>query len=217
MVDVSSQSCTITPTSPDGLDPTGGAIVNGTVNVMIECRCVDNDGSVPNRIRWFDPTNTRVRGALFGGPYIIVNNNDAGRPTMLVIPTFSDSTSGVYTCGTGHSYPPGAMVTISLTIGDGKCYVPLTNTCVLYFMVPQFDISIIEIYVMSLAILRVNNRLVLHHNCYVKVLHKAADNILSKKVNKHKDKKSRYTLIEQSLCLVMLHLSINKRYLKIYK
>ena len=123
MVDVSSQSCTITPESSDGLDPTGGVIVNGTVNVMIECRCVNNDSSLPNRIRWFDPTNRRLRGVTNtpdGDPYITANNN-AGRPTTLVIPTFSDSTSGVYTCGIGTSYPPGAMVTINLTIGNGKC------------------------------------------------------------------------------------------------
>ena len=123
VADVSSQSCTITPTSPDGLDPTSGVILDGTVNVMIECSCVNNDGSLPNRIRWFDPTATRLRGVTTtpdGDPYIIVNNN-AGRPTSLVIPTFSDSTSGVYTCGIGISFPPDAMVTINLTIGDGKC------------------------------------------------------------------------------------------------
>ena len=123
VVDVLSQSCTITPTSPDGLDPTSGAIVDGTVNVIIECRCVNNDGSLPNRIRWFDPSMARLRGAgspAPGDPYIIANNN-AGTPTTLVIPTFSDSTSGVYTCGTGNNYPPVARVTISLTIGDGKC------------------------------------------------------------------------------------------------
>ena len=124
VVDVSSQSCTITPTSPDGLDPTGGVIVDGTVNVMIECRCVNNDGSLTIRMRWFNPTNTRVRGAggtKDGDPYIIANGYNAGTPTTLVIPTFSYSTSGVYTCGTGNSYPPGSMVTINLTIGDGKC------------------------------------------------------------------------------------------------
>ena len=124
VVDVLSQSCTVTPTSPDDLDPTGGVIVDGTVNVMIECRCVNNDGSSPGRIRWFDPTNRRLRGVsntLFGDPYIITTSNNAGTPTTLVIPTFSDSTSGVYTCGTGTNYPPGAIVAINLTIGNGKC------------------------------------------------------------------------------------------------
>ena len=124
VVNVSSQSCTITPKIPDGLDPTGGVIVNGTVNVIIECRCVNNDGSLANRMRWFDPTNTRVRGVSNtpdGDPYIIANYNNADRPTTLVIPTFSDSTSGVYTCGIENNYPPPLMVTIYLAI-DGKCY-----------------------------------------------------------------------------------------------
>ena len=122
VVDVSSQSCTITPTSPDGLDPTGGVIVNGTVNVMIECRCVNNDGSLPSRVRWFDPNMARLRGVggtPDGDPYIIANNYV--RPATLVIPTFSYSTSGVYTCGTGISYPPPSMVTTNLTVGNGKC------------------------------------------------------------------------------------------------
>ena len=46
------QICTITPTSPDGLgDPTDGVIVNGTVNVMIECRCINENGDPPQRTR----------------------------------------------------------------------------------------------------------------------------------------------------------------------
>ena len=152
MVDLSSQSCTITPTSPDGLDPTGGVIVDGTANVTIECRCVNNDSYLLSRMRWYNPSNERIgRNPPAGDPFIIINNNK--RPTTLVIPTFSNSTSGVYTCGSGNSYPPPVMVTIYLTIDKGKCYVPLTNTCVLHFMVPQFDINVIEIYVMSLAIL----------------------------------------------------------------
>ena len=153
MVDVSSRSCTITPTSPDGLDPTGGVIVDGTVNVMIECRCVNNDGSLSNKITWFDPTNTRLTYLEItpddDDPYIIANNNNAGRSTTLVIPTFSDSTSGVYTCGIGRRYPSYTMVTINLTVGNGKCY----HMHVLHFMVPQYEISVMEIHVTSLSIL----------------------------------------------------------------
>ena len=116
VVDVSSQRCFIIPTSPDGLDRTGGVIVDGT-NVTIECFCFDEDGDVPQRIRWFDP-NTRIitqHYAPVGYPY---TSDDA--PTTLVIPTFSYSTSGVYTCGIGNSYPPVPMVTINLAI-NGKC------------------------------------------------------------------------------------------------
>ena len=119
VVDVSSQSCTITPTSPDGLDRAGGAVVDGTANVTIECRCVDNDGNLLNRMRWYYPGNQRIgRNPPAGDPFIILNTNK--RPTILVIPTFSDSTSGVYTCGSGNNNPT-VVVTINLTIGDGKC------------------------------------------------------------------------------------------------
>ena len=123
MVDVSSQSCTITPTSPDGLDPTGGAIVDGTVNVMVECRCLVGDDDVPGTIRWFGPNMMTIftqSNTTDGDPYIIPNKNNAGTPTTLVIPTFSYSASGVYTCGTGNSYPPAGNVTIALMQIAGK-------------------------------------------------------------------------------------------------
>ena len=122
VVDVSSQSCTITPTSPDGLNPSGGVIVDGTVNVMIECRCVDKNGYVPRRIRWFDPSNERLLPESHvpdGDPYFIRNIN---RHTILVIPTFSYSTSGVYTCGIDNNYPPLGAVTINLMLPTGKKY-----------------------------------------------------------------------------------------------
>ena len=116
MVDVSSQSCTITPTSPDGLDPTGGVIVNGTVNVTIECRCTRRT------TRWFDPSNETLfaeRRTPDGDPYFVSNSNKFG---TLVIPTFNDSTSGVYTCGIGTNYPPTGVVTINLMLPTGKKY-----------------------------------------------------------------------------------------------
>jgi len=127
VVDVSAQtSCTITPTSPDGLDPTG--IVNGTRNVTIECRCVDKNGDPPRRIRWFNPNGIRLRNqdiTLIGDPYSINMNTHV----ILVIPTFSNSTSGVYTCGTSSNYPPPNNVTINLMLQAGKSVC--SSCCVL--------------------------------------------------------------------------------------
>ena len=123
VADVSSQICTITPTSPDGLDPTGGVIVDGTVNVMVECRCLVGDDDVPRTIRWFGPNMMTIftqSNATDGDPYIIPNNHSAGTPTTLVIPTFSYSTSGVYTCGIGDIYPPTGIVTITVMQIAGK-------------------------------------------------------------------------------------------------
>ena len=91
--------------------------------MTIECRCVNSGDNLPNRIRWFDPTNARLRGVGNtppGDPYFTANNNV--RPAILVIPTFSDSTSGIYTCGTGISYPPPCNVTINLMLTAGNGY-----------------------------------------------------------------------------------------------
>jgi len=116
VVDVSAQSCTITPRNPDNLDPSGGVIVNGMENVMIECRCVDGNGNAPRRVRWFDPSMSRVTGQTSGNPYSN-NNNNNGRST-LVIPTFSDSTSGIYTCGNNNNYADiTTMLAINLQLG----------------------------------------------------------------------------------------------------
>ena len=112
-MDVSAQeSCTIIPTSPADLDPTGGVIVDGTQNVMIECSCGTG------RVRWFYPNTTRIltqNKTPPGDPYLM------NQRSALVIPTFSDSTSGVYTCGLENDYPPQSMVTINLTLSFGKC------------------------------------------------------------------------------------------------
>jgi len=118
VVDVSSQSCTITPTSPDGLDPSGGVIVDGTIDVMLKCTCVDENGDVVQTIRWFDPSMTSIRIEDFapdGDLYQLPSGIDTN---TLVIPIFSDSTSGIYTCGIGD--PPTAMVTINLILSTGK-------------------------------------------------------------------------------------------------
>ena len=125
MVDVSAQSCTINPTSPDGLDPTGGVLGDGTTNVMIECTCVDENGDTPHRIRWFGPNMKRLfteRHTLPSDPYFI----NGHRVVTLVIPTFSNSTSGAYACGIDIDYPPPGMVTINLMLhGKSLCLVSL--------------------------------------------------------------------------------------------
>ena len=104
MVDVSAQgSCTVTPLNPTTLTATGGALPNGTMNVMIQCNCTNDDGTVVRTVRWYDPAGTRL---------ISEDNNefDANVPhftrvdgsdthVILVIPTFNDSYDGTYTCG----------------------------------------------------------------------------------------------------------------------
>jgi len=119
VVDVSAQSCSITSTRPDGLDTPSEVIINGTENVKIGCRCVDENNSPPHRVRWFDPGMNRVVGqgnAGPGNPYCS-NNNNLGR-SNLFIPIFSASTSGVYTCGDNLEYGDiMTMLTINLQLG----------------------------------------------------------------------------------------------------
>ena len=127
MVDVSAEGgCTITPINPTTLTAAGGVLASGTVNVTILCNnCTDGDGGTLSRVRWYDPNRTRLKvpgNRVPVAPYYLRlngSNNDA----LLVIPTFTDSYNGTYTCGERVSDknegelpgPPNAQV--SLTIG----------------------------------------------------------------------------------------------------
>ena len=114
--------CVITPLNPTTLTATSGAIVNGTMDVRIQCVCTGSSGA----IRWYD-INTNLLTAttnpnyMDGSPYYIRNNpNGADNDVTLVIPTFTDSYDGTYNCGirdTDTSFTsPSAAVT--LTIGE---------------------------------------------------------------------------------------------------
>ena len=117
VVDVSAQSCTITPRNPTTLTATGGVLVNGTVDVRIQCVCTTTIA------RWYDPSLTVIATQthpdhVAGSPYVIRESNNMD--ITLVIPTFTDSYNGTYYCGirvTDNSFTsPSAAVT--LTIGE---------------------------------------------------------------------------------------------------
>ena len=124
MIDVSAQSCNVRPISPTTLTATGGAIVNGTMNVRIRCSCTESGGTAVDRVRWYDPDGTRLVSALNtvkfnpDAPHFTrVNTND--RDIILVIPTFNDSYDGRYTCGRNADdrsvlTPPTADVTLTI-------------------------------------------------------------------------------------------------------
>ena len=105
MVNVSAQNggqCIITPLSPATLTTSGGGIVSGTTNVRIQCNCTDG-GDVVLNTRWYGPDGTKL----------VSDTNDAfdatvphfefvtgvPRNIILVIPTFTASEAGTYTCG----------------------------------------------------------------------------------------------------------------------
>ena len=128
MVDVSVQGgCTITPINPTTLTAAGGVLTSGTENVMIQCNCTYDNGTVVNMVRWYDPDGTRLIIStndkyVTGSPYYSREPDDTN--TALVIPTFNNSYDGTYYCGRkfgrGPPQPPNAFV--NLTIG-GKLLI----------------------------------------------------------------------------------------------
>ena len=113
MVDVSAQAnCTITPINPTTLIT---VLSNGAMNVMIRCRCSEDNGSAITiyNVTWYDPDGNLVprfgtNRFLPGAPYQTKpsTSGDVG----LVIPTFNDSYDGAYTCGRRNARPPIASV-----------------------------------------------------------------------------------------------------------
>ena len=61
MVDVSAQGgCTITPINPTTLTAAGGVLASGTVNVMIQCNCTDDDDTVIDPVSCYDSDGSRL-------------------------------------------------------------------------------------------------------------------------------------------------------------
>ena len=123
MVDVSAQGgCTITTINPTNLTTAGGVLAIGTVNVTIQCNCTDDDDTIVDPVRWYDPDGTRLlvdtnSRYVAGTPYYRRAPDDTN--IILVIPTFNDSYDGIYACGgrvsRGLPGPPNGAV--YLTIG----------------------------------------------------------------------------------------------------
>ena len=122
VVDVSAQSCNITPLIPTTLTATGGAVVNGTVNVTIRCVCTVTGNQ---RVRWYDINKEILVQSLdpdyvAGSPYGQLGTTNGSANVTLVIPTFNDSYDGTYNCGirvnNNQFTSPSAAVT--LTIGE---------------------------------------------------------------------------------------------------
>ena len=97
MLDVSAQ-CTITPTHPTTLTATGGAVVSGTTNVMIQCVCPVTSGHI---VRWYNTHRHILLRPYYqryaaGSPYF----TSTGRTNVtLVIPKFNECYIGTYYCG----------------------------------------------------------------------------------------------------------------------
>ena len=139
MADVSAQgSCTVTPLNPTTLTATGGALPNGTMNVMIQCNCTNDDGTAVGTVRWYDPAGTRL--VAEGNNRFDTNVphstrvNGSDTHVILVIPTFNDSFDGTYTCGKKVNY--GLLgqpnVAVVLTIKGEVVIITISNLCSMY-------------------------------------------------------------------------------------
>ena len=98
---VAEEECTITPLNSTNLTSTGGALANGTENVMIRCNCTANSDSA--KIRWHNLDGFRIlfrkhNDYVNGTPYV-TSNTKGNISVTLVIPTFNDSYDGTYNCG----------------------------------------------------------------------------------------------------------------------
>ena len=119
-VDVSAQhdsggECTVTVVRPNTLTTTGGTLPNGTTDVRFHCTCTHSDGNTARPTRWYGTNGARLGTSSTNNvPYLIRNNNTNA---TLVIPTFTKSYAGTYTCGGNFvrdPLPPTA--TVNLTV-----------------------------------------------------------------------------------------------------
>ena len=152
VVDVSAQdSCTVTPLNPITLTATGGALPIGAMNVMIQCNCTNDNGTVVDPIRWYDTAGTR----LVSSDHIQFNANvphftrvdDGYTHAILVIPTLNDSYDGTYTCGkkVKKGLPPGQPnATVNLTIESELTIDSVSNLC---STVAMYYVSIINMMI----------------------------------------------------------------------
>ena len=135
VVDVSAQhdsggDCTVTVVRPSTLTNTGGVLPSGSSDVRFQCSCTRSDDSA-RPTRWYGTSGAVLRtSSTNNAPYLIQNTNTNA---TLVIPTFTMSYAGIYTCGGNFAsdpLPPTATVnlTISKLIISAISYVYLCST-----------------------------------------------------------------------------------------
>ena len=95
-ISIKAQSCVITPLIPSTLITAGGVLHNDTQNTTIACYCRDGFNRF-DKARWFfDEARILLQqNTPRGHPYVTLDRDLA----TLIIPTFNESYSGIYTCG----------------------------------------------------------------------------------------------------------------------
>ena len=108
------------------------------MNVMIQCNCTNDDGTIVETVKWYDPNGIRLVAEgndQFDAsvPHITRVDSD-GTHVILVIPTFTDSYDGTYICGNrvGESDdgPGSPNVAVTLTI-EGEVMIHVVVNCYL--------------------------------------------------------------------------------------
>ena len=102
-------TCTIISTSPITVTAAGGAIIDGTENVIIYCLCIRNNVAVGGTAKWFLNSTQITDTTDSGSPYF---KNVV--PSQLIIPSFTSTTAGRYSCG--HT----------ITFADASSHIDLT-------------------------------------------------------------------------------------------
>jgi len=77
VVNVAAQSCNITSVKPADLNSSVGVLDNGTLNVMIRCRCVDDHNKELRNIKWFYQNGSQVldmKSVPLGAPYLMTSD-----------------------------------------------------------------------------------------------------------------------------------------------
>ena len=130
VVEVSAQSCIITPLNPTTLTATGGTVVSGTMNVMIQCAC-----SVTGSLRWYDiNTNFLFQSAhqryVASSPYFILGATIGNVQTVvLVIPIFNGSYDGTYNCGIRVNDTEFTSPSAAVTLNIGELMINIVSYC----------------------------------------------------------------------------------------
>ena len=98
--------------------------------MRVQCNCTESNGNAVSIVRWYDPAGTRLVSAQNteqfnpNVPYFTRVGGDQGNRdntnVILVIPTFTDSYDGTYTCGGNVDdrsalTPPTAAVTLTIS------------------------------------------------------------------------------------------------------
>ena len=112
------ENCEILPSKPSSLTvnrldetTTKGVLVDGTINVTLQCSCRNRRGLYLRPIRWHSPNSIFL--SRTSNPYAFYTSGN--RVAYLVIPLFNESFKGTYTCGIGNNLTPS--ITVDLELG----------------------------------------------------------------------------------------------------